>query len=218
MKKGLIITGGRLNPAFAGSFLEQEHMDCIVAVDAGVAYAKQLGLTPNAIVGDFDTVDHQILSEYQNDPQILWDVHKPEKDETDTELAINTAMKLGCEQLFILGATGGRLDHEWSNLHLLKLCLDKHVEAYLIDDKNKVYLLDSGRIFRKSAVFGKYVSFLPLTEKVTGITLRGFKYPLVKKDISIGAQAGLCVSNELVEETARIQFDSGILICVESRD
>lgn len=218
MKKGLIITGGRLNLAFAGSFLAQEPVDCIVAVDAGVAYVKDLGLTPTAIVGDFDTVDHQLLSEYRNDPQILWDVHKPEKDETDTELAINTAMKLGCSQLFILGATGGRLDHEWSNLHLLKLCLDNQVEAYLVDDKNKVYLLGSGRTFRKNTVFGKYVSFLPLTEKVTGITLRGFKYPLTDREISIGVQAGLCVSNEIKSEEASIEFREGILICVESRD
>ncbi len=218
MKKGLIITGGRLNLTFAGSFLRQEPMDCIVAVDAGAKYVRQLGLTPTAIVGDFDTVDHQILKEYRENPEILWDVHKPEKDETDTELAINTAMKLGCDQLFILGATGGRLDHEWSNLHLLKLCLDNHIEAYLVDSQNKVYLLDSGRTFQKDRVFGKYISFLPLTEKVTGITLTGFKYPLTEKEISIGVQAGLCVSNEIAAEEASLQFREGILVCVESKD
>lgn len=218
MKKGLIITGGRLNLAFAGSFLKEEPVDHIIAVDAGVEYAGKLGVIPTAIVGDFDTVDPQILKPYKENPQILWDVHKPEKDETDTELAINTAMKLGCEQLFILGATGGRLDHEWSNLHLLKLCLDRQVEAYLMDAQNKVYLLRTGKTFRKDRVFGRYVSFLPLTEHVTGITLTGFKYPLKDKEISIGAQAGLCVSNEVVQEEAEIDFKDGILICVESRD
>ena len=217
-KTGLIITGGRLDLAFAGSFVEKETIDCVVSVDAGLEYTKKLGLEPTAIVGDFDTVDRGILEEFRKNQQILWDVHKPEKDETDTELAINTAMKLGCGRLFILGATGGRLDHEWSNLHLLKLCMDSHVEAFLLDRQNKVYLLSEPRTFSRTETFGKYVSFLPLTESVHGIVLTGFKYPLHGKDISIGAEAGLCVSNEIIEETARIDFQDGILICVESRD
>lgn len=218
MKKGLIITGGRLDLAFAGSFLKEESIDCVVSVDGGLEYTRRLGLTPTAIVGDFDTVDHSILTEYKTDPQILWDVHKPEKDETDTELAINTALKLGCDQLFILGATGGRLDHEWCNLHLLKLCMDHQAEGFILDGQNKVYLLANGKTFSRTQTFGKYISFLPLTESVHGIVLKGFKYPLYGKDIHIGAEAGLCISNELAEETASIEFSDGILICVESRD
>ena len=124
MKTGLIITGGKLDLAFAGSFLENESVDCVISVDAGLEYTKSLGLVPQAVVGDFDTIKPAILEEYKAIPEILWDVHKPEKDETDTELAVNTALKLGCNRIFILGATGGRLDHEWSNLHLLKQCLD----------------------------------------------------------------------------------------------
>lgn len=218
MKTGLIITGGRLDLSFAGSFLENESIDCVISVDAGLEYTKSLGLVPHAIVGDFDTITPSILEEYKAVPEILWDVHKPEKDETDTELAINTALKLGCNRIFILGATGGRLDHEWSNLHLLKRCLDLKAEACLLDSQNKVYLLSKGKTLFHIHNFGKYVSFLPLTEKVHGITLTGFKYPLYEKNISIGAEAGLCISNEIVEETASIEFQDGILICVESRD
>lgn len=218
MKTGVIITGGRLNLAFAGSFLQQNHMDCIVSVDGGLKYTEELHLIPTAIVGDFDTIEPAVLKKYRSMPQILWDVHKPEKDETDTELAIHTAMKLGCTHLFLLGATGGRLDHEWSNLHLLKLCLDCGVDASLMDEQNKVYLLSGGKTFFRTLTYGKYVSFLPLTERVHGITLTGFRYPLHKKDIHIGAEAGLCVSNEIVGEEAVIEFEDGILICVESKD
>ena len=73
-------------------------------------------------------------------------------------------------------------------------------------------------MFRRDGVYGKYVSFIPLTERVRGITLTGFKYPLTEKNIAIGREAGLCVSNEIAEETAEIRFDAGILICVESKD
>lgn len=218
VKTGLIITGGRLDLAFAGSFLHEKSFDCIISVDGGLKYTEHLNLIPGAVVGDFDTVEPSLLEKYRKLPGILWDVHRPEKDETDTELAINTAMKLGCTSLCILGATGGRLDHEWSNLHLLKLCLDAGVEAFLLDRQNKVYLLSEGRTFTPELAYGKYVSFLPFTENVRGITLTGFKYPLYKKNIRIGAEAGLCISNEIAADQAEIRFDEGILICVESGD
>ncbi len=194
--------------------------DCVILVDGGLEPAEKLGLVPDAIVGDFDTVRPEILDRYRRSAggDTLWDVHKPEKDETDTELAIRTAMKLGCARLAILGATGGRLDHELSNIHLLKMCLDAGVEAALYDAQNRVSLLTGSRVFRRSEAYGKYVSFIPMTEQVKGITLTGFKYPLTGKNITIGREAGLCVSNEIVEETAAIRFDKGILICVESKD
>ncbi len=220
MKRGLIITGGNLDLDFAGRFCrgQKRAFDCVVSVDGGLEKTRALGFTPDAIVGDFDTVDHEILKQYRRNPHILWDVHKPEKDETDTELAVNTAIKLGCSSLAILGATGRRMDHELSNLHLLKLCLDRQVEAYLYDPYNKVCLLDREKTFRKTELYGKYISFIPLTEQVKGITLTGFKYPLKDKHISIGVEAGLCVSNELTEEEGSVSFDSGILICIESKD
>ncbi len=231
MKTGLIITGGRLDTAFAGAFLRgyagagaktgaNYGFDCVILVDKGLEYARTLGLVPAAIVGDFDTVDPAVLARYRAyaGKEVLWDEHKPEKDETDTELAIDTAMRLGCTKLVILGATGGRLDHELSNIHLLKLCLDAGVDAALYDAQNRISLLTGGRIFRRDAVYGKYVSFLPLTEQVRAITLTGFRYPLTDKNLSIGREAGLCVSNEIVEETAEIRLGEGILICVESKD
>ncbi len=218
MKTGLIVTGGRLDLAFARKLLSEIHPDYVISVDGGLEKTRALGLVPDAIVGDFDTVDHKVLEEYRKLPGILWDVHRPEKDETDTELAVNTALKLGCTQITILGATGGRMDHELSNLHLLKLCLDQKAEAWLCDPQNRVYLLDKGKTFRKKDAYGKYISFIPLTEQVRGITLTGFKYPLTRKDLSIGAEAGLCVSNEILGEEASIVFDSGILICIEARD
>ena len=219
MKTGLIITGGKMNLAFAGRYVKTHPFDCIVSVDGGLKYTKELGLIPTAIVGDFDTIQKEVLEEYRKIPSILWDVHKPEKNETDTELAIDTALKLGCENLVILGATGGRLDHEWSNVHLLKTCLDRRVDACLLDQQNKVYLIEPpGREFKREEVFGTYISFIPLTEKVRGITLEGFKYPLNNKEISIGVEAGRLISNEIMQENSRIRLTEGILICMESRD
>lgn len=218
MKTCLIVTGGTIQLEFAGHFLKDHTFDLIIAVDGGLEALKPLGLIPHAIVGDFDTVCQETFLEYHNLPNITWNVHHPEKDETDTELAVQTALSMGADSIAILGGTGGRMDHLLGNLHLLDTCLAKGVFAYLIDAQNKVYLLKEGKIFKKQELFGTYISFIPLTEIVKGITLTGFKYPLEQKDIAIGKDAGLCISNELVMDWGQITFTSGILICMESQD
>jgi len=218
MKKGLIITGGKLDLDFARSFLKQYSFDKLIAVDAGLASADALGLVPDYVVGDFDTADPQLIAKYKELPFIVWEVHWPEKNETDTELARSRALAIGCEEIAFLGATGGRADHLLGNIHALYLCMQKGVDAYLVDAQNKIYLLDDGKVFYQEAVWGNYISFLPYTEAVTGITLQGFKYPLDKREIRQGEEVGLCISNELTEAKAVLTFDIGVLVCVESHD
>lgn len=218
MRKGLVVTGGKLDMAFARSFLEEHQFDKIIAVDAGLAAVDALGLAPDYVVGDFDTADEALMEKYKKMPHIVWEVHKPEKDETDTELARSCAVSLGCGEIAFLGATGGRLDHLIGNIHALYDCMQRGIDAYIVDAQNKLYLLDEGKTFCKGRQWGKYVSFIPYTEQVCGITLRGFRYPLTERDIRRGEEVGLCISNEVIEDRATLQFEEGILICVESRD
>lgn len=216
MKTGLIITGGTIDYGFAGGFLENRTFDTVIAVDGGLEAMERLKLEPDVVVGDFDTVRPEVLEQYRAKKGIAWEQHKPEKDETDTELALNTAMELGCSDLVVLGATGGRMDHAIGNIHLLYACLLKGVHACMVDEKNRISILNGKTVFHADHVWGKYISFLPLTENVRKITLEGFKYPLFEKDITIGTS--LCISNELASETGVITFSDGILICVESHD
>lgn len=222
MKRCLMITGGRLSFPFASEFIKEKNYDLVIAVDAGLSYAKALGIHPDVAVGDFDTLGREALLAYQSDRTMTMDIHQPEKDETDTDLAFSTASARGCTKIDVLGATGGRLDHEISNIHLLAQGLKRGLFASIYDEQNRIYLLDAGRQrryrFRKRELYGTYVSFLPLTESVRGITLTGFKYPLHLKDISVFENPSLCVSNEVVEEEAWMSFDEGVLICVESHD
>ena len=85
---GLIITGGSINCAFAGAFLKNREFDMVIAVDGGLAAVKSLNIRPDAIVGDFDTVKGELLEEYRRIGGIAFEQHQPEKDETDTELAL----------------------------------------------------------------------------------------------------------------------------------
>ena len=218
MRVCLIITGGKLDLAFARSFLERETFHKVIAVDGGLEAVRALGLTPDYVVGDFDTVEEDVIEEFRKASYIVWESHKPEKNETDTELARNRALTLACDRIVFLGATGGRVDHLLGNLHLLYGGMEREVEAWIVDAWNKIYLVDQNRTFVRDQLWGKYVSFLPYTEKVTGITLKGLKYPLNKKNIKRGEEAGLCISNEVEDEVGTLEFEEGVLVCVESRD
>lgn len=222
MKRCLMITGGPLDLVFAKEFIKNRQYDMIVAVDAGFSACLELGLHPDLLVGDFDTFGREKIKRYLDDPQFQIDIHRPEKDETDTELAFRDILNAGCTSVDAIGALGGRLDHELSNIHLLVHEKKRGLAVHYYDARNKLFVLDaemeSSYTFIREDVYGTYVSFLPITEQVRGITLSGFKYPLKNKDISILENPSLCVSNEVTEETAKITFEKGILLCVESKD
>ncbi len=222
MKTCLLISGGPLDLSFAKDFLKNRNYDFAVAADAGFSACLELGIHPDLLVGDFDTFGREKIQSYLSDPKYRIEIHRPEKDETDTELAFRRIREAGFCEVDVLGALGGRLDHEISNIHLLVHEMRKGLQANCYDAKNRIYILDSEQKneynFSRSRQYGTYVSFLPITERVKGITLTGFKYPLQDKDISIFNNPSLCVSNEILEETAVISLKEGILMCIESKD
>ncbi len=222
MKRCLMISGGPLDRSFAGAFLKERRYDFIVAVDAGFSACMDLGIHPDLLVGDFDTFGQERIRAYTADTSYRFDIHQPEKDETDTELALRDIRDAGYDEVDVIGALGGRIDHEISNLHLMVQGRRNGLKVRMYDARNKIFILDAqmeaGYEFRKSELYGTYVSFLPVTETVRGITLTGFKYPLDEKDISIMENPSLCVSNEVEDDVAVMRFADGILICIESRD
>lgn len=216
MKRCLIVTGGTIDIAFAKDFLSQRSYDYVIAADAGLEVLRPLHISPNAVVGDLDTVDKKVLEEYQNQPDIEFEIHKPEKDETDTELALLTAARQGCEAVDILGALGGRMDHAIGNIQLMYQFFCQGMEVNIYDACNRLYLLGGHKVFHREEVYGKYISFLPMTETVEGLTLRGFKYPLQRRTIGLGTS--LCISNELKREEGILELERGVLLCVEAHD
>ena len=216
MKRCLIVTGGTIDIAFAKDFLSQRSYDYVIAADAGLEVLRPLHISPNAVVGDLDTVDKKVLEEYQNQPDIEFEIHKPEKDETDTELALLTAARQGCEAVDILGALGGRMDHAIGNIQLMYQFFCQGMEVNIYDARNRLYLLGGHKVFHREKVYGKYISVLPMTETVEGLTLRGFKYPLQRRTIGLGTS--LCISNELKREEGILELERGVLLCVEAHD
>lgn len=212
----LIVSGGTIKLSFFKSFISKNYFDNIIAVDKGLETLYKLNISPNHIVGDLDSIDKNIISKYNNNNHIIIHKYVPEKDYTDTDIALNLALALKSNTITIIGATGTRIDHSLSNIHILCSALSKSIPCTIIDYNNRIRLVDSNLSLNKKDVYGKYISLIPLTTTVEGLTLTGFKYPLTDYTLSIGKSLG--ISNELTNDIGIIELKKGILIVIESKD
>ncbi|MCA1062328.1 thiamine diphosphokinase [Rossellomorea sp. AcN35-11] len=188
-----------------------------IGVDRGVYTILQQGMKPHAAFGDFDSVNEEEWKFIQSQVQKV-NRYQPEKDETDLELALNWAIEQNPEKINIFGATGGRLDHFMGNLQLLMKpgLLTTDIQVEIIDVQNQLYLVGPGAHTVLNVEDLPYISFVPITDIVEGITLTGFKYPLKKRNILRGST--LCISNELIQSSGTLSFSNGILMVIRSSD
>lgn len=211
----VIISGGDINSDFALDFLEKQQNMLLIAADRGMEFCVRSGIRPVHLVGDFDSVDAEMLKGLGSSVAI----HrlKPEKDDSDTQSAVNLAISLGAEHIWILGGTGNRLDHVMANLELLVYGLEKGVKICLLDEHNRITAEEKSFTLKRSEQFGRFVSFFPIGGPVEGLTLRGFKYPLDHHFLRV-TDTGLTVSNEILTEEAEVEFASGRLLMIQARD
>ncbi|WP_423409996.1 thiamine diphosphokinase [Heyndrickxia sp. MSNUG] len=211
-----LVAGGPLNlipdlQAFDGRDVEW------VGIDRGVFYLLNAGIKPAMAFGDFDSVSEEEMAEIEMEVEHL-KKFKPEKDETDMELALNWAIAQNPDSIMIFGATGGRLDHLMANVQLLTKPLnqDIDIQTEIIDKNNILFIKKPGTYNVEKIADFKYISFLPVTPEILGMTLGNFKYPLNDCHIPMGST--LCISNELIRGHGTFSFSEGILLVVRSRD
>ena len=213
--KAILVCGGEIEDSFALSVFDRIRPDCIIGIDRGLEFCYKYNIVPNYILGDFDSISPKILSFYEGG-EIPVKRFQPEKDATDTRIGLELAMKLGSQKIFLLGATGGRLDHYMANVKSLLIPMEQGVQAWILDSQNAITVLDQGTKLKKDRQFGKYVSFFTMGDRVEGVTLTGFKYPL--KDHTLVNSDEIGVSNEIQEDSAEITFRSGVVLMIMSKD
>lgn len=233
MKKDfLIITGGTIDYGFAKNYIEAHSFEQVITADRGMEFCKEAKILPDLILGDFDSANSSAFEYFQRCCPERMERFPSEKDETDTELAILRAMERGADSVTIIGGTGTRLDHVLGNIQLLKMAWEMGIKCYLVDPHNRIQLIGvrpQGRgsdpriggqtpilTLQKSRQFGKYVSLIPFSQNVEGLTLNGFAYDVENFTLESGKARG--VSNEILQEEGQISFDSGVLLVIESRD
>ena len=211
-----IVSGGPAEPAFVARYLEKFGSDIVIAADRGLDTCVRAGIAPDIVLGDYDsTVMRERVDEMRQAGAYV-EIYPAEKDFTDTEAGVMCALEKGAGEIVILGATGGRLDHFLANLDLCLVPLRRGVKCALVDEHNEIRLLDAGITLCAGDVAGRYVSLIPFTDRVSGVNLTGLKYPLADAVLVRGSSLG--VSNEMIAETARIDFQEGILTLILSGD
>ncbi len=207
----LIFAGGNLGKWALDEINEN---DFLLGVDRGALFLLQNNFRPHYVMGDFDSVTAAEYEEIRRQCPDIFSCDPVEKNHTDTEMAFNWALAQSPGEIILLGALGTRFDHTLANVHLLYRGLKAGVFSRIIDEQNEIILIDRAAVISGGRF--SYVSLLPMSMQVTGITLAGFQYPLCQATLSIGDS--LAISNVLQEETGRITIESGNLLVVRSRD
>ena len=207
--KAFIYTGGNIAP---DNITEQPKAgELRIAADGGYNNAKALGVHIDVLLGDLDS-----LSDTRDVPKETEIIKvKPEKDFTDTQLAVETAIERGADDIVIIGGLSGRLDHTLSNLSILEDLWARRVHAVIADGNNRVRFIDSpSTLIAKSGY--RYVSILLASDVAKGVSVEGCKYPLTNAKLERRFQ--YAVSNEITGNCALISLRKGSVYIVESRD
>lgn len=222
--KILIISGGSIDEMWGRKWVADYEPDYCIAADSGLVMADKLGLTVDLLLGDYDSVDKKIFEKYNGNTKTI--TYPCEKDYTDTHLALKKAIEKikkmqdaskdsTEDEIAIIGATGTRYDHAFTNIFVLDESLEAGIRCAIYDKNNKIYLADKSFEIRKDKQFGDYLSFAPMTPEA-GLSLSGVKYPLDRYTLRQGES--ICQSNEIIEIIAKVEIFTGKLVVFETRD
>ena len=212
----LIVSGGSIDDAFVLDLLEKNSYETVIACDSGMEFFRRNGLYPDLILGDFDSADRNTVDYFKEQTEVRLEQFPAQKDWTDTELAVRRGLELEPEHIDLVGATGTRLDHVLGNLQLLALGMEAGVSIFLMDAHNRIRLADRPLKLKKSEQYGDFISLIPYGGEVSGLTLKGMKYPL--KEATLRQDVSLGISNEIVDDEALISFTEGKLYVMETKD
>ncbi len=185
--------------------------DLIIAADRGAEIALQYGHVPAVVVGDFDSLNMSITDLEARGCQFIRAA--VEKDETDTELAIQVALERGATEITLLGAIGGaRFDHTMANILLLTGIAT--VPVRIVDGPAVCWLVRGPGTTLISGQRGDLLSLFPLTNEAMGVRSHGLYYPLRGEILHFGRPRG--VSNVLNSEHAEVSLESGMLLVIHT--
>jgi len=218
MDKAIIVSGGLADDELVRSTIRRFSDDTtgIISADSGLNVLYRIGVVPDVILGDFDSVDSDILDSFRTYSKAQFYQYPTRKNFTDTELATDVACNAGAKEIIILGGTGYRMDHTLGVLFMLQKLEEKGVRTYVVDPKNVIRCLLPGRYDLHEYEFGKYLSLIPLTDTVTGVTLKGVSYET--DGIDFVRTTTLGISNEITKEEAYLEFKYGTLLLIKSQD
>ena len=212
VRRAWVFAGGE----FALNHLPQrevDEQDLIVCVDGGLQHCLQLGLRPHMLVGDMDSVSHELLQD-DRIRNVKRYVYPSDKSASDLELSLTILSTEPVDEVILMGVSGGRTDHMLFNWQLVRLCQWPFAIQF-IDETTRSYVLNADK--REVAIEtdpGIVVSLLPM-ESCTGVETSGLQYPLSNAVIDSGSTLGL--SNVVNSEQVRVSIANGSLLVMVQR-
>jgi thiamine pyrophosphokinase len=188
--------------------------DLLAACDGGARHTKAMGLTPDIVFGDLDSLPPDLLEELRRQ-NVAFQIYSTQKDASDLELALRWIRAKAADApctVDILGGLGGRFDHSLINCHVLWQALRLGIEARLLDGHCVIRLTD--RNISLLGRTGDIVSLIPLTTEVSGIQTEGLQYPLCGETLRVGGSRGL--SNVMTAPQAAVHLETGLLLVIQN--
>ena len=183
--------------------------DLMIAADGGAASAIAQGWWPHLLVGDLDSAAPEVQAAVlEHGGRIVR--YPARKDETDTELALRAALESGAEEVLLIGAVGGRLDHTLANVLLLALPEAAQVRLTILAGRQRLFVIRGAAEIRGHP--GDLVTLLPIGGDASGIWTTGLEYPLADGTLPLGTPRG--VSNVLSEPRATVRVQKGLLLAI----
>ena len=210
IKRAVVFANGELNEPESMLRLVRPD-DYLIAADGGGKHCLALGLQPHLLIGDMDSLDPDIITQFQAaGSEVLR--YPANKDFTDLELALLQAKERGAEEILVVAALGRRWDQTLANLLLPAGQTFKDVSIRLVDGCQEILLVRPGKRCEIHGQPGETLSLVPLLDNACGITTQGLEYPLKDEDLSFGSTRG--ISNVLLVEKPTITLREGLLVCV----
>ncbi len=188
--------------------------DYVIAVDGGLSYCGILGVEPDKLIGDFDSVsekEREAVSTLQEQVPGLVMQLPAEKDDTDMLAALKYGLELGYTDFRIYAGTGGRFDHTLANIQCLLYLKNHGATGYLVDGTGMMLVIQNEAVHFRKELEG-YLSLFSLGKEAKGVTIRGMKYPLESYTLTNDYPIG--ISNEFIGEESTIEVQDGELVCM----
>lgn len=212
------ISSGRCLVIGAGDLtigeIKREKEDLVLAVDGGFSYCGILGLEPDYLIGDFDSVSQEerqaIHTLKEQIPDRIIELY-PEKDDTDMLASLRLGLGLGYRTFYIYGGTGGRLEHTLANIQCLLYLKEQEAVGYIMDGDGMIFVMKDESVQFQKSMRGM-LSLFSLGREAKGVTIKGLKYPL--EDYTLSNSFPIGISNEFIGEEGTVSVRDGELVCL----
>lgn len=204
--RAVVIGGGEIkNYGYIRTFIHDG--DTVICADGGYDHAVKMGMKPDIVLGDMDSVS----GDYTD---CTFEKFPVEKDWTDSELAVNYVIEKGFDSAVLLGCTGTRVDHTLSNIFLLHYLESNGVSAVIVNDDNMIYMPENG--IKLKGKKGDIVSVIPIGGSIIGYTTKGLYYSAENAVLEFGKT--LANSNCMTGSECEVSWKSGIAAVIKTHD